>query len=134
MRIWIGILLLVCVLACGGCGSSKSTDDLVDDLKSPQERDRIIAVRLLQHKKDDAARVVPALIESLKDKDGDVRWSAAIGLGYFQEQALDAIPALQAAQQDSDPRVREAANVALSRIDPSKFPANRPVAKSGSPN
>ena len=62
-------------------------------------------------------------MESLKDKEGDVRWSAAIGLGYFGEQAKDAVPALQAAQRDRDPRVREAAGVALSRIDPAKFPA-----------
>jgi HEAT repeat protein len=127
------MLLWICLLAGGGCGKTKSTDDLVSDLKSPQERDRLIAVRLLQQKKDDPARVVPALIEALKDKDDDVRWSAAIGLGYFHEQAVDAIPALQAAQHDSDPRVREAANVALSRIDPAKFPARRPVAKNGSP-
>jgi len=62
---------------------------------------------------------VPALIEALKDSEGDIRWSAAIGLGYFGEQAKDAIPALQKAQQDADPRVREGARVALSRIDPS---------------
>ena len=29
-----------------------------------------------------------------------LRWSAAIGLGYFGEQAKEAIPALQAAQHD----------------------------------
>jgi HEAT repeat protein len=132
MRVRVSLHLCFCVLAGGGCGSSKSTDDLVRDLKSPNERDRIIAVRLLQHKKDDAAKVVPALIESLKHNDSDVRWSAVIGLGYFHEQAREAIPALQEAQQDSDPRVREAAGVALSRIDPSKFPPSRPVAKNGS--
>ncbi len=132
MRIRAYFILFICVSGFVGCGSSKSTEDLVSDLKSPKERDRIIAVRLLQHKKDDAAKVVPALMESLKDKDDDVRWSAAIGLGYFHEQAIDAIPALQAAQQDSDPRVREAAGVALSRIDPTKFPASHPVAKNGS--
>jgi HEAT repeat protein len=119
---------LACVLACAGCSSSKSTDELIDDLKSPQERDRIIAVRLLAQHKDDAERVVPALIVSLKDKDDSVRCSAAIGLGYFHEQARDAIGALEAAQHDSDPRVREAAGVALSRIDPSKFqPPHHPT-------
>jgi HEAT repeat protein len=77
----------------------------------------------LPQRKGDAAKVVPALIESLKDNQDDVRWSAAIGLGYFGEQAHDAIPALQEAQHDPDARVREAAGVALSRIDPSRFPA-----------
>ena len=48
--------------------------------------------------------------------------SAAIGLGYFGDEAKDAIPALQQMQQDRDARVREAARVALSRIDPARFP------------
>jgi HEAT repeat protein len=124
MRLRTGLVLLLCLPACGGCGKTKSTDELITDLKSPQapERDRIVAVRLLPQRKGDAARVVPALIEALKDKEDDIRCSAAIGLGYFGGQAKDAVPALQAAQQDPDVRVREAANVALSRIDSSRFP------------
>jgi HEAT repeat protein len=122
MRGRTGFGLLLCLLACGGCGK-KSTDQLLGDLKSPQERDRLIAVRLLPQRKGDAAQVVPALVQALKDKGNDIRLSAAIGLGYFGEQARDAIPALQAAQRDRDARVREAAGVALSRIDPARFPA-----------
>jgi HEAT repeat protein len=114
-------ILLLCLAACGGCGKNKTTAELMEDLKSRQERDRIIAVRLLPQRKGDAAQIVPGLIEALKDKAGDVRWSAAIGLGSFGEQARDAIPALQAAQGDRDARVREAAGVALSRIDPTRF-------------
>ena len=115
-------VLLLFLLACVGCGQ-KSTDQLIADLKSPQDKDRLIAVRLLPQRKGDATKVVPALIEALKDKENDVRLSAAIGLGYFGEQAKDAIPALQEAQRDRDARVREAAGVALSRIDPARFPA-----------
>jgi HEAT repeat protein len=122
MRGRAGFVLVLGLLACCGCGKTKSTDQLIEDLKSGQEKDRLIAVRLLQQRKGDAAKVVPALIEALKDKDNDIRLSAAIGLGYFGEQAKDAIPALQqAAQQDRDARVREAAGVALSRIDPQRF-------------
>jgi HEAT repeat protein len=117
-------VLLLCLLACGGCGKKKSTDELIVDLKSAQEKEQLIAVRLLPQHKGDATKVVPALIEALKTKDADIRWSAAIGLGYFGEQANDAIPALQAAQRDRDARVREAAGVALSRIDPARFPAS----------
>jgi HEAT repeat protein len=122
MRMWISFVLFLCSLACAGCGNKKSTDQLLADLKSSEERDRVIAARLLQQRKGDATRVVPALVEALKDKTADVRWSAAIGLGYFGKQAKDAIPALQTAQQDRDARVREAASVALSRIDPSLAP------------
>jgi HEAT repeat protein len=119
MRVRICLLGLVCLAACG-CGK-KSTTQLIGDLKSSNDRDRIIAARFLQERKGEAAEVVPALIESLRDKDGDVRRSAAIGLGYFGDQAKQAIPALQAIQRDRDARVREAAGVALSRIDPAQF-------------
>jgi HEAT repeat protein len=65
------------------------------------------------------------LIKALGGEQGaDVRWSAAIGLGYFGDQAKEAIPALQKAEHDRDARVREAARVALTRIDPVKFPAS----------
>ncbi|HEY2838070.1 MAG TPA: HEAT repeat domain-containing protein, partial [Pirellulales bacterium] len=94
------------------------TDELLSDLNSAQERDRIIAIRLLPERKEDAEKVVPAMIECLKDKQGDVRLSAAIGLGSFGEEARSAIPGLQAAERDRDARVRRAATVALSRIDP----------------
>jgi HEAT repeat protein len=123
MRVRSGFVLLLCLLACGGCARKKSTAELIEDLKSPQERERVSAVRLLSQQKEDAAQVVPALIEALQGKDKEVRLSAAIGLGYFGEQARDAIPALQTAQGDSDFRIREAAGKALSRIDPEHFPA-----------
>jgi HEAT repeat protein len=122
MRLRTGIILLLCFLACAGCARKKSTEQLIEDLKSGEDRERLIAARLLQQRKGDATQVVPALMEALKDRESDVRWSAAIGLGYFGERARDAIPALQTAQRDRDARVREAAGVALSRIDLSLAP------------
>ena len=124
----IRVLLLLGLLAIAGCGSRESTDQLITDLKSPKEADRVKAVRLLPSHKGDAAQVVPALIEALKDKDGDVRWSAAIGLGTLGDKAKDAIPALEVALRDRDARVREAAGKALSRIDP-KFAVQAPPRK-----
>lgn len=115
MRVRLGLLLVLAVSACG-CSHAKSTDQLLDDAKSSDDRARLVAVRLLAQRKHDAAQVVPVLMEALKDKDTDVRISAAIGLGYFGEGAVDAVPALQTAQRDADTRVREAAEVALSRI------------------
>jgi HEAT repeat protein len=118
MRVRACLVLVLGLPLCGGCAKQKSTDELIADLKSTVERDRVMAVRTLTQRKADAAQVVPALSEALKDKDGDIRVSAAIGLGSFGEQAKDAIPSLQAAQRDRDARVREAAGKALSRIDP----------------
>jgi HEAT repeat protein len=123
MRVRTRLVLLLGLLVCGGCGQKKSTDELLQDLKGAQERDRLIAVRLLPLRKEEAARIVPALIEAVKNKAVDVRLSAAIGLGTFGEEAKDAIPALQAAQSDRDARVRQAAGIALSRIDPARFSA-----------
>ncbi len=122
MRVLTSLLMILSMLACVGCGKEKSTDELIADLKSSHEGDRINAVRRLPPHKEDAAKVIPALIESLKDRHADIRRSAAIGLGALGEEAGEAIPALQAAQRDHDARVREAASVALFRIDPSKFP------------
>jgi HEAT repeat protein len=123
VRVWTRYVLLLSLLAIGGCGSEKSTDELIKDLKSTEERARYIAVRKLPERKGDAAQVVPALIEALKDREGDIRVSAAIALGTYGEEAKDAIAALKEAQCDRDARVRNAARVALSRIDPTSFPA-----------
>jgi HEAT repeat protein len=120
---------LLCTLASYGCGKGeKSTPELITDLKSQTEKDRVVAVRLLPGHKQDAAQIVPALIESLKDKESHVRRSAAIGLGNFGESAKEAIPALQAALKDHDARVRLSAGTALFRIDPAQFtdPAKQP--------
>jgi HEAT repeat protein len=111
------------LLACGGCGR-KSTAELIEDLKAPEVKERTIAARTLPERKGDAAQIVPALIEALKDTDDDVRRSAALGLGSFGEQAKDAIPALLAARRDRNGMVREAARIALTRIDPAKFPTS----------
>jgi HEAT repeat protein len=127
MRRWTGLILRLGLLACVGCGGEKSTDELIADLRSGKEGEGVIAARTLPRGKRDAAKVVPALIEALNHKGQDVRRSSALKLGQFHELAKDAIPALQKAkQQDSDPRVREAAGIALSRIDPERFPRKPP--------
>ena len=123
MRVQTGLGLLLCLLACGGCSTGKSTDELITDLKSGTEIDAVKAARTLPRGSGDAEKVVPALIEALKHSGSDVRRSSAIKLGVFGEQAKDAIPALQNVEEkDGDARVREAAGIALSRIDPERFP------------
>lgn len=132
MRVQTGLVLLLCLLACGGCSKQKSTDELIADLKSGIEKEGIIAARTLPT--GDAEKVVPALIEALRHRGNDIRRSAAIKLGGFGEQAKDAIPALQKAEEhDGDARVREAAGIALSRIDPEGFPYSPKAAKVGIP-
>jgi HEAT repeat protein len=123
MRGQTGWVLLLSLLACVGCSRQKSTDELIADLKSGTEIEGVVAARTLPRGRDDAAKVVPALIEALTHRASDVRRSSAIKLGVFREQAKEAIPALQKAEQnDGDARVREAAGIALTRIDPERFP------------
>ena len=135
MRVQTGLVLMVCSLAFGGCSQQKSTDELIADLKSGTEIEGVKAARTLPRGKEDAAKVVPALIEGLKHSSNDIRRSSALKLGEFHELAKDAIPALQKAEQDDgDARVREAAGIALSRIDPKQFPLNNsktPKGRSG---
>jgi HEAT repeat protein len=137
MRVQTGLVLLLCSLACVGCNNGKSTDELIADLKSGTEIEGVIAARTLPRGRDDAAKIVPALIEGLTHRGNDVRRSSALKLGEFHELAKDAIPALQKAENDDgDARVREAAGIALSRIDPERFPRNSlkpktPKARSG---
>ena len=106
----VGLLLL------SGCQKKQSTNDLLIGLKSSSDADRIKSVRQLQHRRGDAATVIPALIESLKDHHADIRWSAVIGLGYFGEQAQSALPDLERIRKDPDGRVRNAVQVAIARI------------------
>ena len=128
MRVQIGLVLSICLLACGGCSTQKSTDELITDLKSGTEIEGVVAARTLPQ--GEAEKVVPALIEALRHRSNDVRRSSAIKLGGFREQAKDAIPALQKAEEhDGDARVREAAGIALSRIDPERFPYTTKVGK-----
>jgi HEAT repeat protein len=129
MRVQPGLILLLCLLAFVGCGKKKSTDDLIKDLKSGNEKEKINAVRTLPAK-GEAAKVVPALIKSLTDRDGHIRRSAAIKLGEYGAEAKDAVPELEKRLNDGDARVREAAGLALTRIDPEKFPATSHAANS----
>ncbi len=123
-------VLLLCTLVCAGCGKKeKTTSELLTDLKGGEERDRLIAVRTVPN--GEPAQVVPALIEALKDKENDVRLSAAIKLGVIGEPARDALPALEGALKDRDARVREAAGKAMSRIDPVKYPTPPKAAAKG---
>jgi HEAT repeat protein len=124
---WVVLLFL---LACVGCGQEKSTDEMISDLKSGKEAEGVSAARSLPRGRGDAAKVVPALIEALKHKGSDVRRSSALKLGEFHDLAKDAIPSLQDAEKgDADPRVREAAGIALSRIDPERFPYKTKVGR-----
>ena len=47
MRVQTGSVLLLCLLACGGCSKGKSTDELIADLKSGKEIEGLTAAHSL---------------------------------------------------------------------------------------
>jgi HEAT repeat protein len=63
---------------------------------------------------------LPALQESLNDKDWEVRRWAAIALGQMGEPGRGALPALQTATKDRDEDVREAAAEAVKKLEGGK--------------
>ncbi len=67
-----------------GCTKEKSTTELKADLKSGQGRDKLSAARTLAEKEEDPAKVIPSLIEALKDKSTNVRKSSIIALGALR--------------------------------------------------
>ena len=60
----------------------------------------------------------PELIESLKDSNPDIRYSAAKSLGELGPAAPGAVYALASALKDPDPAVRIAATYALAKMGP----------------
>ncbi len=115
------LALLLVLLACGGCGKG-STAHWIGQLQATDSRTRVRAIHTLQERKEDAAEIVPALTEMLKDENIYVRRDAARALGTFGTEAKSAIDALQIVLRDREPSVRKAAGLALSRIDPEHFP------------
>jgi len=69
-------------------------------------------------KKDQTDYSVPGLIGQLKDKDPDMRYSAARSLGRYGAEAKPAIPALVEALKDESPMVRMGAAYGLGDIGP----------------
>jgi HEAT repeat protein len=59
---------------------------------------------------------VPILMNSLKDKDPNMRYWAAESLGHFGREAKSAVPALVEALKDEDKMVRMGAAYALAEI------------------
>jgi HEAT repeat protein len=100
-----------------GCGTHKSTDDYLRQLKDADPVLRREAVREIADR--DADLAIPALTESLRDENLYVRHDAAIALGKFGLSAAAAIPALTAALNDKEKSVRTSAAASLKKISPS---------------
>jgi HEAT repeat protein len=71
---------------------------------------------VLSAMKPDADKVVPLLLETLKDPNEHARILAALGLRYHAQHADTVLPPLKAATEDTSPHVRSAAEEAVRHI------------------
>jgi HEAT repeat protein len=106
------------LLLVAGC-ANRTTEDWLRQLKDPEVVKRREAIRELGARRLEAAQVVPALVEALRDDSSYVRHDAATTLGKFGSEAQAAVPALLGALADREKSVRTAAAAALKKVDPS---------------
>jgi HEAT repeat protein len=80
-------------------------------------------VGLARMRPEDQAAVAPTIIEWIREKDWQVRETAAKSLGALGPEVKTAIPALTGMLGDKDSSVREAAVQALKEMGPDAKPA-----------
>jgi HEAT repeat protein len=91
---------------------------LLADLSAPQGRRRMRAADALATFGPDAAPAVLALTKALKDRNADVRGSAAHALGRIGAAARDALPAIKGVESnDADDGVRRESAKARQAIE-----------------
>jgi HEAT repeat protein len=110
------------VVSALGMGGTPAASALIAVLKNPQENllARQYAAMALAKIGAEVKKVVPALIESLKDDDSRIRRSVAGALGKIGPEATAALPELIEILKDQGENslVRQYAATALARIGP----------------
>jgi HEAT repeat protein len=114
----ISLILSITSVALLIVGCSRSTDEWLEQLKTPDVGQRRQAIRELGSRSGDAEQVVAALIEALHDQSSYVRRDAAATLGKFGPAAKPAVTDLVKLLKDKERSVRKAAQATLQRIAP----------------
>jgi HEAT repeat protein len=112
------LALAAALLAAAGCGRGKTTQDWVAQMKDSDSAQRLRAVKAVAGSRSEAALVVPALAEALRDPNAFVRRDAAEALKKIGPEARPAVPAIVATLRDRNRTVRKAAVEALKSVDP----------------
>ena len=91
-----------------------ATDALIVLVKSPEPEIRMIAAFAMVSAEDkQRQRCLSALMQTLDDKDKNVRTAAALAIGAYGQDAKVAVPSLVKLVQDVDSNTARAAGVAL---------------------
>jgi HEAT repeat protein len=120
MRALAGFLTLLAI-GLSGCGGGRRTEELLEQLRSPDAASRLHAVQALADRHAKGSAAVAALAEALRDVDPFVRRDAARALGHVGTAAESAVPALHVAARDQNPQVRKAVSEALRKIRPGQL-------------
>lgn len=97
-----------------GCG--KTTQEWADQAKDTDATQRLRAIHVLGTNTTEQERVLPVLIDALKDDNNYVRRDAARALAHFGPNAAPAVGALKERLRDPEPGVRKAVAYALAQI------------------
>lgn len=97
------------------CAGSNRPKYWIQKLKAADPHTRVTAARALGELRE--GTVVPALIEALNDKDGEVRLAVVKALGRIGPPAKGAVPVLSRMREDADAKVRGEVVRALKQID-----------------
>lgn len=114
------ILLVVLLIALGGCGGAQPTmagGKWAAAVRDPDTRVRKKAAFTLGNIGPSDRAVLPALIGALKDADPGVRCEAVLALVKYGPGAREALPALaEVEKKDHDAKVRAYAAKALEKL------------------
>ena len=126
---FVYFLLAVELIVLSGCGSKQATIQSVhgkpleywlSELKRPEPKARIAAVKACKRVGDTDPAAVPAIASALNDKDAKVRDAAALAILNIGPAARGAVEALTNAKGDKDATVRKHVEEALQHITPGK--------------
>lgn len=112
----LSLPLAAILTSCGEKAPQVNVSTQVTALKGTDSDAKANACAELAKGGANSASAVPALIDTLKDKDPLVRHLAAYALGQIGPKAATAIPALREAMNDQDRQVVTDAVIALRSI------------------
>lgn len=105
-----------------GCGGPKSISQLAGELKSSDAAVRRSAAKELEDRGPMAKAAIPALVETLRDSDREIRYRVTKALAKIGPDA-SAVSGLGVALKDADQEIRYYAAKSLSEIGPEAEPA-----------